>query len=324
MQKKKVLMIALTGVLIVGSAFTAFAASKKKISLVSLDIRTESLMDSEMGDEELEIDAKSNNYSVESYEFTNSSTAWTSTSIPEVEITLTASDGYYFAVTKRSDVKLKGNTDPEYVSGRKRDSSGTLVIRAKLHCLQQGVGEVEGRWDKNRPCVAVWDSTYDRNNYEVKLEKDGKKCGVVREVSGIDKSLDLSDMMRGVGTYVFYVRECNPDSGRKSRWFESNSYDLPEEIARKNKELYGYKSLDSYGWKKDETGWWYDLPGGYVKNDWVKSNDHYFFMDENGYMVTGWREIKGKWYYFNDIGEMLVNTVTPDGYTVNEDGVCIN
>lgn len=47
-------------------------------------------------------------------------------------------------------------------------------------------------------------------------------------------------------------------------------------------------------------------------------------MDDNGYMITGWKEINGNWYCFNEKGEMLSNTITPDGYHVDENGVYIN
>ncbi|MBS1483976.1 MAG: hypothetical protein HP059_12430, partial [Clostridium sp.] len=45
-------------------------------------------------------------------------------------------------------------------------------------------------------------------------------------------------------------------------------------------------------------------------------------------MYTGWHQIDGKWYYFNTEdgakqGMMLKNTVTQDGYPVNEQGVWI-
>ena len=41
-------------------------------------------------------------------------------------------------------------------------------------------------------------------------------------------------------------------------------------------------------------------------------------------MVTGWKEINNLWYYFdNTNGNMLVDTVTPDNYTVNANGVWV-
>jgi len=44
-----------------------------------------------------------------------------------------------------------------------------------------------------------------------------------------------------------------------------------------------------------------------------------------GQMLTGWQNIEGAWYYFNTVsdgtkGKLLINTVTPDGYIVNEKG----
>lgn len=324
MKKKKILILALAVVMMIGSTFPAFAEKKKKITSVSLDINVESILESEMEDEVIEVETKSDKYYVDGYEIMNQEMEWDTSSVPEIEITLYAEEGYYFGVTKRSDVKLKGDAEPEYVSGRKRDSSSTLIIRTKLHCIQQGVGEVEPYWDKENPCLAKWESTYDGNTYEVRLERDGRKTGIVQEVAGIDKNIDLSNMMKVPGNYVFYVREHNPNSGKKSKWFESPNYTVSEELAQKNKDLYGYQSLDNYGWKEDEKGWWYNTPGGFVSNDWVISNDHWFFMDENGYMVTGWKEVEDKWYYFNEKGEMLIDTVTPDGYRVNENGAYIN
>lgn len=57
-------------------------------------------------------------------------------------------------------------------------------------------------------------------------------------------------------------------------------------------------------WKQDNTGWWYQ-------------------NDDGSYPVNEWVEIEGKLYYFNNIGYMLFNTTTPDGYQVDENGVWI-
>ena len=69
---------------------------------------------------------------------------------------------------------------------------------------------------------------------------------------------------------------------------------------------------------------------GYVANPWNDNKPAWFYFDENGTMLTGWNLIywndSYKWFYFTEVsnghrGELYVNTTTPDGYKVNEDGV---
>lgn len=60
------------------------------------------------------------------------------------------------------------------------------------------------------------------------------------------------------------------------------------------------------GWERDATG--------------VK------YQNDDGSYKTGWyQDIDQKWYYLDDsTGYALINTVTPDGYTVDESGVWID
>ena len=67
------------------------------------------------------------------------------------------------------------------------------------------------------------------------------------------------------------------------------------------------------GWYLDTDGSWYFL---HNKEDGTQ-----------GHMYTGWNQIDGKWYYFRENsggpqGSLLVNGVTPDGYTADGNGVC--
>ena len=41
-------------------------------------------------------------------------------------------------------------------------------------------------------------------------------------------------------------------------------------------------------------------------------------------METGWVQVENKWYYLNKSGALLTNTITPDGYKVNRDGVWVS
>lgn len=108
-------------------------------------------------------------------------------------------------------------------------------------------------------------------------------------------------------------------------------------------------------WIQDEAGWWFKkLDGTYPVSAWLMNGGNWFRFDEKGYMMTGWftdadgkkyylnlvsdgtkgamktgwQLIDGKWYYFNQVsdgtrGVLLVNTTTPDGFTVGADGVWI-
>lgn len=59
-------------------------------------------------------------------------------------------------------------------------------------------------------------------------------------------------------------------------------------------------------WASDSKGWWIqNADGTYLTNTWYQS------------------PASGLWYYMGTDGYMLTNTTTPDGYTVNDDGVWI-
>lgn len=94
-------------------------------------------------------------------------------------------------------------------------------------------------------------------------------------------------------------------------------------------------------WIQSSNGkWWYrHTDGGYTANGWEYINGYWYFFDPSGWMYTGMFEWNGKqyycdpvsgkmqtncWienlYYFGNDGAMLVNTMTPDGYTVGPDG----
>lgn len=57
-------------------------------------------------------------------------------------------------------------------------------------------------------------------------------------------------------------------------------------------------------WKSDATGWWYQ-------------------NDDGSYPSNGWTWVEGKCYYFTPEGYCLINTQTPDGYTVDASGAWV-
>ena len=80
--------------------------------------------------------------------------------------------------------------------------------------------------------------------------------------------------------------------------------------------LYGTIALSTLSttfagsWIQDHVGWWYQ-------------------HDDGSYPTNGWHWIDGnndgiaECYYFNETGYCLINTTTPDGYTVDTNGAWI-
>ena len=91
---------------------------------------------------------------------------------------------------------------------------------------------------------------------------------------------------------------------------------LPAASANGQTMPYGWFWFDGNG--RMATGWMTDASG----------NTFYLNTEQNsleGMMMTGWQKIGENWYYFKtefgpDMGKLLKNTVTPDGYTVTSDG----
>ena len=61
------------------------------------------------------------------------------------------------------------------------------------------------------------------------------------------------------------------------------------------------------------TGWYIDV------------NNNIYFLDTNekelGRMARGWTRINGNYYYFNSNGVLQKDTITPDGFKVDANGM---
>ena len=77
---------------------------------------------------------------------------------------------------------------------------------------------------------------------------------------------------------------------------------------------------------KNEVNTYYFDAFGNMLTGYIKTIDNKVYLFEyektlrEGQMIYGWRFINGYWYYFSSDGSMLVNTITPDGYLVDENG----
>ena len=79
-------------------------------------------------------------------------------------------------------------------------------------------------------------------------------------------------------------------------------------------------------------GWFKFGPDGKMLTGWVTDTDgNIYYLNPasdgtRGMMLIGWQQIDGKWYYFSKdegsgtMGALLRNTITPDGYHVDQTG----
>lgn len=299
-------------------AVPVFAATRKKINTLSLTITSEILPDMRYGEEEITVEIRTGRCSFDYYEIENVGFSWVDDDVPEITIYLNADDGYYFALTKASSVKLNGAT---YVKASKQNSSETLALTVKLPSLGESVADQEGV-TLAASGYAVWDEVRGAGSYEVRLYRNGVGMGA-SILTTTNTYYDFTSMMNRTGSYYVRVRPLNklvPEN--KGDWAQSQVITLDQAMvdAIKNGEAGGIPLTGT--WEHDGVGWWYKHnDGSYTKNNWEEIKSDWYFFDENGYMHTGWIEWDEKMYYCNEnTGAMMKNTTTPDGYILGDDG----
>lgn len=80
------------------------------------------------------------------------------------------------------------------------------------------------------------------------------------------------------------------------------------------------------GWKMINAKWYYlDPTEGSMAEGWKMIDGKWYYLNpSDGDMATGWKMVDGKWYYLNPAnGDCLINTTTPDGYRVDENGAWV-
>ena len=330
--KKRLIAAAMAGVLAMMSAFPGYAASRKKITSVSVSIKADIEPETDFGQEIIEIESSSNRYSVDGYEILNEGFYWTEDMTPEIRITLTADDDYYFASGfSKSSVSLSGSDGT--VTSVSRSSSDTLIVYVTLDALDDDDSDhdldVSGlEWDESDG-TASWEESDDAKKYEVRLYRGSS--AVTSVLTTTSTSYDFSSYITKNGYYTFKVRGVY-NTSTKGSWEESDSWYVSSSEAQEisssgssnGNTPSNTTSSGTGAWLKDNTGWWYcNADRSYTTNGWQYIDNLWYCFDENGYMKTGWILYKDAWYYCGESGAMLVNTTTPDGYYVNGDGVWV-
>lgn len=128
------------------------------------------------------------------------------------------------------------------------------------------------------------------------------------------------------GQMVFAVDDVTIDGEQWS--FDMYGYLIGEEWDNPEEgDEWSYLNNIEGEWKKDDSGWWFMMSDGtWPTGSIEKINDKLYMFGEDGYMLTGWREWDdgNQYYFYPEDGYMARNTVTPDGYRVDLNGVPIS
>lgn len=318
--KNRFMLGILAGAMAVSMAFPAFAASRKAIKSISLTIKADIVPDTDYGEEEIEIEANSNKFSVDGYDILNDAHGWTEDSVPRIQIILTADDDYYFQSLPKDKVTIKGGA--KYIKSTKQDSSSTLLLDVELPSLQTNMGNL-ANVQLTEEGTATWDAISGAGSYEVKVYRDGKAVG--SSMTAASNSINCRERMtKGDTSYIVKVRSISKfDKEEKSEWVESPSIYISSDKAaqfRENPDGGSGKWVQS----AENGRWWYSNPDGtYPVNSWLQIGDKWYFFDAQGYMQTGWIQWEGREFYCSENGDMLTGCMTPDNYWVGEDGAKI-
>lgn len=300
------------------SAFPAHAytSSDKPIKSVSITVNGLIEVETKIGEEELEVHTSGNKYAYDHYEVQNAGFRWYGDDVPRVKIFLAAEEGYYFRITKASQIRLNG---AEYVSAAREDSAYTLVVEVKLPALDTQVGEIKEARLNGGKCS--WSEAVGAGSYELKFMRNGTTLGGNQILT--EQTYDGSEFMTKASEYHFMVRPINAKNpGIKGKWTDSNWITVNEAEAKAQKERNDQEEGEG-DWIQENGKWQFRTAGGeYVRNGWRRIKGEWYAFDEFAVMRTGWYLEGERWYYLDaQSGAMLKNTVTPDGYVIGIDGV---
>ena len=158
-------------------------------------------------------------------------------------------------------------------------------------------------------------------------------------IEGIDAAINYSSVVQGwsknpAGEWQYGTEDGYLNDGWhkiSSVWyfFDEDGTAKQSEWMKENGKWYWFNSNcgAAYGWAKISGEWYYFGGDNAMVTGWKKVDGNWYYMASSGKMVTGWCQIGGEWYYFskesNSLGQMLSSTTTPDGYTVDANGVWV-
>ena len=226
-----------------------------------------------------------------------------------------------------------------------------LVAACQVSAAENNVYEIDTAWweeTSSGMIMARWDKPEKATKYKVHLYKGDSMISVGAWHSCVANGYNFTKdiVSKGTGTYYFKVY---PEKTGEADTVLSEEIEVDRDMLKKAKskvtsssQTGKTSSVDSAisflgpGSAINNTGSdrWIQTPdnewvrqkvdGSLYKNQWLDVDGKRYLFDSKGYMQkNGWRSIGSNWYYLGADGAVLINTTTPDGYAVDEQGRCV-
>lgn len=310
MRKMKRFISVLMAASLLSTAAPTAAFAREKISQVSLsfsmDTDTWSGLDVDGGD----------GYSVRSVSlFPDGGKASNS---PYAVVILDAEEDYYFSSIKSNYFALDGE-GATFLEAARSNGNATMTVSVRFKELGDGELSEPAALAWTDAGVATWEKVPGAGDYSIRIQRDGSLVGVASAPTTKVNVYNLSTKITKTGDYVFQVRANGLFKKTKSsEWVSSPVLSVDE---AKLAAIQANASTDAGvigEWHQDDAGSWYQYTTGLVpKGEWREIDGSWYYFNASGYKVVD------QWvdrYYVGSDGKMLVDTTTPDGHYVDENG----
>ena len=202
---------------------------------------------------------------------------------------------------------------PEFIGGVNGESTEQPALPEAEIPTTESVRTSQGHTSVSTPTTKVGfqgDSYYDKNGQKVTdkwiYDEQHQKWYYFKQDGTSAKNTWKDD---------YYLK--NDGTLAANEWIYDKNYSswyyLKEDGKYARNEWFYYKN-----------GWYYLNETGAMEKGWLEVSNKWYYLDQDGKMETGWVQVDSKWYYLNKSGALLTNTITPDGYKVNRDGVWVS
>ncbi len=311
MRKAKSLVSLMMAASFLTALFPAAAYAREKIEQVTLSFS----MDEDSWSE-LDVECGDSVYEVRSVDLFPEGTK--NSSHPCAVVVLEAQEDYYFTSIKEKYFSLEGE-GAMFQEAARSNSNSVMTLAVRLKDLGEGelLSPENLAWTDTG--IATWDSVPGAGNYSVRIRKDGQAVTSSSAPTTETTVYNLSTKITKTGNYTFQVKANGRFRKTKSSDWETSPVLVVDEAKLAYIKEHATEDSGVPGqWLEDSIGAWYQYTTGEIpKSQWREIDGGWYYFNELGYRLTN------QWvdrYYVGNDGKMLVNTTTPDGFFVDENG----